>query len=201
MSTCVSDTATAVKPVGMVGGVRSWGEPEVGRIRAFATRVTSGADQIFGLTKVIPSLAIEREDLEVGVEVEREGVGVGQRDRAAVVPVANERIARVRVIKEHHVAKRVEGATRGRPHYVGVIRETPDARSCRGLGPGVRQRLLRVATRRADLSVIALVVVRVDVRRGIGQVQFESVSGRGREVDVAVAEAKKVNVAMTAAPF
>jgi hypothetical protein len=53
----------------------------------------------------------------------------------------------------------------------------------------VRDGLGCVAARRADLGVIALVVVRVDVRRGVGQVKLEGVPGRGREVDVAVAEA------------
>jgi hypothetical protein len=53
----------------------------------------------------------------------------------------------------------------------------------------MRQRFLRVAAGRRDFRQVRLVVVRVDVRRRIGEKQFEGMPGRGREVDVAIAEA------------
>jgi hypothetical protein len=52
----------------------------------------------------------------------------------------------------------------------------------------MRQGFLDISAGTRNLRQVAFVVVRVDVRRRVGEKQFEGVPGRGREVDVPVAE-------------
>ena len=70
----------------------------------------------------------------------------------------------------------------------------------------MRDRFGGVAAGRTDLGVIGLVVVRVDVRRAVGQVQFEDMPGPVvRSISPSprrcLKASKKVKVAMAAAPY